>query len=258
VKPGLTFRPGNSILHRLHPLVKFAWLVGLTGLVFLVQGPVINLAAAASLAVIFPLLGISFSSLRGFRLLVSTAVLIGLLQVIFSGGGSQLLAVGPVRVTDQGLTRGVYLASRFLTVVLASYLFVITTDPGELAYALMRAGLPYRYGFTLVTALRLVPVFEGEALTVYRAQLARGVAYDRSSLLEMVKSLRGLLLPMLVSAMSKVDAMAVSMEGRCFGRYPDRTYFRVRRAGQRDWLALTALVGLVLAGMYLKFQEVGF
>jgi energy-coupling factor transport system permease protein len=250
VKPGLTYRPGSSFLHRLHPLVKFAWLVGLTGLVFLVQDPAVNLTAAMLLAAVFPLLGISFSSLRGVRLLVSTAVLIGLLQVLFTGEGTGLLTVGPVRVTDQGVLRGVYLASRFLAVVFASYIFVLTTDPGELAYALMQIGLPYRWGFTLVTALRLVPIFESEMLTVYRAQLARGAAYDRSSVVELFRSLRGLLLPMLVSAVSKVDALAVSMEGRCFGRYPDRTYYRVHRTGQADWLALSGLVGLILAGVF--------
>lgn len=250
MKPGLTYRPGSSILHRLHPLVKFAWLVGLTGLVFLVQGPAVNLTAAVLLAAVFPLLGISFSSLRGFRLLVSTAALIGLLQVFFTGEGSVLLAAGPVRVTDQGVLRGIYLASRFLSVVFASYVFVITTDPGELAYGLMQTGLPYRWGFTLVTALRLVPIFEDEILTVYRAQLARGAAYDRSTLKELLRSLRGLLLPMLVSAMGKVDVLAVSMEGRCFGRYPDRTYYRVNRTGQEDWLALIGLAGLTAAGVF--------
>ncbi len=73
--------------------------------------------------------------------------------------------------------RGSHVGARFLDVVLLSYLFVLTTEPNLLAYGLMQVGLPYRFGFALVTALRLVPVFEKEGETVYRAQLARGIAY---------------------------------------------------------------------------------
>jgi energy-coupling factor transport system permease protein len=140
-------------------------------------------------------------------------------------------------------------AGRFLSVVLLSYLFVLTTEPNELAYGLMRAGLPYRYGFALVTALRLVPVFEEEGQTVYRAQLARGVEYDVRSPRRVVVLARQFFLPLLVSALGKVDALAVSMEGRCFGRYPSRTFLREVRATWRDGIALGLLAGAAAAAV---------
>jgi len=55
---------------------------------------------------------------------------------------------------------------RFLNIIGASYLFVATTDPNRLAYALMQAGLPYRYGFMLITALRFIPLFQLELAQV--------------------------------------------------------------------------------------------
>jgi energy-coupling factor transport system permease protein len=118
----------------------------------------------------------------------------------------------------------VYVAGRFLSVVLLSYLFVLTTEPNDLAYALMRAGVPYRYGFALITALRLVPTFEQEGQIVYNAQLARGVQYDVRSPRRFLALGRQFFLPLLVSALGKVDALAVSMEGRCFGKYRKRTF----------------------------------
>ena len=122
-----------------------------------------------------------------------------------------------------------------------SYLFVLTTEPNALAYGLMQAGLPYRYGFALITALRLVPVFEQEGQTVYQAQLARGIAYDRGGPRRFVTLARQFFLPLLVSALGKVDALAVSMEGRCFGKYPRRTFLRQVRFTRRDALALGVL-----------------
>ena len=173
--------------------------------------------------------------LPGLRPLAVTALLLGVLQALFLRGGSVLLELGPVTVTQTGLEMGVYVAGRFLAVVLLSYLYVLTTEPNDLAYALMQVGLPYRYGFALITALRLVPLFEQEGQTVYNAQLARGVRYDVRSPRRLLILARQFFLPLLVSALGKVDALAVSMEGRCFGKYPTRTFLRQVRWARRDW-----------------------
>jgi energy-coupling factor transport system permease protein len=133
---------------------------------------------------------------------------------------------------------------------------VLTTEPNDLALALMRAGLPYRYGFTLITALRLVPTFEQEGQIVYNAQLARGVRYDIKSPRRFMTLVRQFLLPLLVSALGKVDSLSVSMEGRCFGKYRTRTFLRELHATWRDGLALGLLVlatGLLVAWRWVSW-----
>jgi energy-coupling factor transport system permease protein len=178
--------------------------------------------------------------------------MLAFLQLVFTHDGVVLLALGPIQFTSAGLEMGLYVASRFLSVVLTSYLFVLTTDPNDLAYALIRAGLPYRYGFTLITALRLAPVFENEAAIVYRAQLARGVRYDRANWRRLMNLARQFTLPLLVSALSKVDALAISMEGRCFGKYRRRTFLRQVRFTWRDFIILALLLCLcALTILYL-------
>jgi len=255
MKPRIIYHPGTSLLHTLHPLIKVAWLVALTGLVFVIQHPGFNLGLTILLLSFFPLLGIKLTELRGARALLVTALLIALLQILFIDSGNLVGQLGPLEITGEGISRGIYLAARFLTVILLGYLFVLTTSPNELAYALMRAGLPYRYGFTLVTALRMIPLFEHEALIVYRAQRVRGVTYQQKNLRDLLKSVNSLLLPMLVSAMSKVDALSISMEGRCYGKYPTRTYYRIRKTTRGDILAGLGLVCLITAVIVIKTME---
>ena len=190
---------------------------------------------------LFPLCGLRLGGLRGLRLLAGTALQLALLQVLFQRQGAVLFRLGPLAPTTGGLAAGAYVGGRFLAVVLCSYLFVLTTDPSDLAYALMQAGLPYRFGFALVTALRLVAVFEEEGQTVYRAQLARGVQYDVRSPRRLLVLARQFLLPLLISALGKVDGLAVSMEGRCFGKYPTRTFLKQVRFTRAD-AAFTALL----------------
>ncbi|MDD3825013.1 MAG: energy-coupling factor transporter transmembrane component T [Anaerolineae bacterium] len=242
----IAYQPGSSVLHRLHPLVKLLWLLVGTVAVFGVGSPWPVLAAVCLLLAAFPLARLRLAGLRGTRLLASTALLLGFLQVLFVREGGVLLQVGPLTVWRGGAEAGAYVAGRFISVVLLSYLFVLTTEPNDLAYALMRAGLPYRYGFALITALRLVPVFEQEGQIVYNAQLARGVQYDVRSPRRFVVLARQFFLPLLVSALGKVDSLAVSMEGRCFGQHPTRTFLREVRAGWVDALALGVLMALVV------------
>ncbi|MBN2391165.1 MAG: energy-coupling factor transporter transmembrane protein EcfT [Anaerolineae bacterium] len=244
----VTYQPGVSILHRIHPLVKLAWLAGSTVALFVIQQPAGVLGLLALAAIAFPLNDLKIHKVRGLRFFAFTALLLFLTQLLFAGTDSLLLQLGPLHITEAGITKGIYVAGRLLSVVLLSYLFVLTTEPNDLGYALMRAGLPYRYGFMLITALRLVPLFEQEAQTVYQAQLARGIAYDRGGLKRFFTLARQFFLPLLVSAMSKVDALAVSMEGRCFGKYPRRTFLREVAFTQRDGVALGVLL-VAMAGV---------
>ncbi len=246
----ITYQAGGSLFHRLHPLVKLLWLLVGTAGVFLVQSPWPVVAVVCLLLLAFRLAGLRLAGLRGTRLLATTALLLGLLQVLFVHEGAVLFQAGPLTVYRGGVEAGAYVAARFLSVVLLSYLFVLTTEPNDLAYALMRAGLPYRYGFALITALRLVPVFEQEGQIVYSAQLARGVQYDVHSPRRFLALARQFFLPLLVSALGKVDSLAVSMEGRCFGKHSTRTFVRSVRAGWLDAAALAVLAVLLALLVY--------
>jgi len=247
MKPRIAYHPGRSLLHRVHPLVKGAWLIAGTVLLFVLRSPWWVWGIVVALLAAFPLARLPLLRLRGLRPLAFTALLIGLLQALFRRAGTVLVELGPIAVTREGLEMGLYVAGRFIGVVLSSYLYVLTTEPNELAYALMQAGLPYRFGFALITALRMVPMFEREAQIVYEAQLARGVRYNR----RLLRLARQFFFPLLVSALGKADTLAVSMEGRCFGRYPTRTFLRQTHFARRDGVALALLVAGALVALGL-------
>jgi energy-coupling factor transporter transmembrane protein EcfT len=61
----ITYQPGHSIFHRLHPLVKMAWLLFGTVLVFVVRSPWVVVAVVALLTLAFPLAGLRLGHVRG-------------------------------------------------------------------------------------------------------------------------------------------------------------------------------------------------
>ena len=253
-RPRIVYVSGDSRVHRLYPLVKLGWLLWGSLAVFVVRSPWWALAMLASALWVAGLAGVNpRRDIRGLRWMLGMAGLLLVLQGLFVKQGTvlfRLVPFGPgyLAVTDTGLYTGLYVGARFLAVILLSCLFVLTTDPGLLAHASMRAGLPYRYGFALITALRLAPIFEVEGNTVYQAQLARGVRYDVRHPARIWTMVRQLLLPLLISALSKVDALAVSMEGRCFGKYATRTYREEVDFTRSDAYALV-LLALAFAGL---------
>lgn len=241
----MKFQPGQSIVHRLHPVVKLAWLLWVTVAVFVFDSVALPLGAVGCTVVLLGLAGVAPWRIPGVRiwLTLGAAILVTHAAVVREGDP----LVGPL--TDAGLIAGLRAMGRLLAVIFMSALFVATTEPFSLACALMSIGLPYRWGFALVTALRLAPIFRLEAHHVYRAQLVRGVAYDAVSPRRWWLILRHLCLPLLVSALRTAHSLSLSMEGRAFGLYPKRTYTREVVVSGCDIAAGALLVVSVLVAV---------
>ncbi|NYT11212.1 MAG: energy-coupling factor transporter transmembrane protein EcfT [Methanomassiliicoccales archaeon] len=248
--PEMAFRKEDSIIHRLHPITKLVFLVCFCILVLVLANLFFSLLF---LVIILLLIKLAKIPLRVFarraRFIIMFTIVLFLLQVIFVDNGRILFwlipelapGVGPfVPVTTLGVERGVVIACRFLCIIASSFLFVATTHPNDFAYALMQIGLPYRYGFTLITTLRFLPLFGSEFNVVRRAQIARGMdtAVRPRTLMRTIKLT---FLPLLVSGMSKVDALSISMEGRGFGLHKKRTFVRTLKFTGTD-TAITMII----------------
>ncbi|HEY3274967.1 MAG TPA: energy-coupling factor transporter transmembrane component T [Methanocella sp.] len=241
------YERGTTVLHALNPLTKLIVLVLFSVGIFLIASVPIELLVFISLAAVILLVrSKALTSLLTSRFLLSFAVLLFIVQVIFNAGGTIYFTIPlmlfDINVTTHGVLVGLVLALRFACIILASAIFVYTTDPGELAYSLIRAGIPYRYGFMLVTAVRFIPVFEAEAGTVRCAQQARGLDIEGQGLRALINSARYTMMPLVVSALSKVDVLVISMEGRAFGVKPGRTFIRDSRYTGWDVVVITLSV----------------
>ena len=239
---------GQSLIHHLHPLVKLGWLVWVTVAVFAFDAVALPLIVAATAATLLWVSGVAPWRVPGIRLCITVGTTILVIHILVSSQGDRL--IGPV--TTGGLVLGLRAAGRLLSVILVSSLFVMTTEPVSLACAMMRFGLPYRWGFALVTALRLAPVFRLEAHHVYQAQLVRGVAYDAVGPRRWWLLLRHLCFPLLVSAMRTAHSLSLSMEGRAFGLCKERTYLREVPTSRYDVLLGVLLAASIVLGVWWR------
>lgn len=260
-----TYYEGNTVLHRMNPLAKLWAILSICTVIFLFNTLALVLSSLAAVMALAWLSGAGRAiNFLWSRFALALALWLIVINALFTTQG-KVVATVPfyffhVPITDIGLVEGVVYVSRIMAIFLISGLFVVSTQPAALVYALMRRGLPYRYGFLLVLMLRFIPVFERERKLVSDAQRMRGLEIDKRGLRKLYRSLRYTLVPLIVSALSKTDSLVMSMEGRAFGYKPARTFTFEDRFGAAD-RALTAVSWivfvLVLVGRFLGVRWLG-
>jgi energy-coupling factor transport system permease protein len=164
----------------------------------------------------------------------------------------QLNNFGPfLPITDYGIERGLSIALRFLLIVLSSMLFVAVTDPTLLAHSLTKLKISYRYSFALVIALRFLPLFDSENQVVRLAQKSRGIQPEVGGLRKILRTIQYTFFPLLVSSLSRVESLAISMDGRGFGYSENRKYFRKSQWRISDTLLLVLGLGYIVLCLML-------
>lgn len=235
MKDRLGYVRRDSWIHRLNPTLKFALLIFVFVSIILYPSWKFSAFLLLFTLISFKIAGVSLKLTRRrtqFVIIFSLAIIF--FQVLTTPNGivlgfiiPQVNGWGPfIPITSYGLERGLTIAIRFLLLVLSSMLFVSVTDPNLLSHSLTRLGVPYRYAFALVIALRFLPLFDSENELVQKAQQSRGIYPTIRGPRKILRTIQYTFFPLLVSALSRVDALSMSMDGRGFGYQKERTYYR--------------------------------
>ena len=215
----IDYMPGDTLLHRLNPVVKLGLAAAIIIGIFLSDTYVALLGFLA--------LTLALGAYAGVvdRLFSLLALIMLVLQLAFMRDGNVVWGF----VTDTGLITGSKACLRLLGVALPLILMLMVTKLNDLANACVEVlHVPYRYAFTFTTALRFVPVFGQEMNAIMEAQTARGVEYDTKNPIKKLKLMLPLCVPLLISSVGKTDATALAAEQRGF-------YLRTRASSYKRY-----------------------
>ncbi len=221
-----------------NPVVKLMALVMGAVMVFLVDSVWLLLCFVLILLVFKVMYDIKG---RFGRSILALVVAIFLAQVIFVPEGAVLLDVRLFDITKGAVENGFLISGRFFSLISMSWIFVGTTSPRDLSSGLANVGVPYRFSFLLILAMRFAPIFQFELSNVQQAQRIRGLKVGKD-LKGLIRSVRYTTMPLLYSAMSKVNTLASSMEGRAFGMYRKKTFLHPVRFTKWDALLTMSLI----------------
>ncbi|MCR2802023.1 energy-coupling factor transporter transmembrane component T [Microbacterium sp. zg-Y818] len=222
--------PAGRFLYGLNPLAKFAApLPAMAALVFArdLTTPLVFLVLAYLVVIV--------GSRWTWRLaaVLVAAVPLGVLLVGFGmsvwvdaarvDGTAPVLQVGGWTLYSGALQIGMATALRLGAIVALALMAGLTTTGPDLVRALVQQlRVPYRVGYTALAAFRFVPRFRYELDVIRQAHRVRGSYGGRGPFAAVARG-GGYLVPLLAGAIRHAERVALAMDSRAFGAYPDRT-----------------------------------
>ena len=159
---------------------------------------------------------------------------------------------GPYIVTAEQLFYHLNVALKYTSTLPIVLLFVSTTDPSEFAASLNRIGVSYRISYAVALALRYIPDVQREYLEISQAQQARGVEMTaKAKLVDRLKSISAILIPLILSSMERIDTVSNAMELRGFGKQERRSWSSGRDFSVGDFAAMGVCAGLLVLALAL-------
>ena len=256
--------PGNSPVHRLDPRTKLLMLV-----IYIVA--LFSAKSWLSYGVCFGFLSFCIwlstvplkSIVKGMKPLIMILVFTGVLNIFFTTGeGEPLVDFWIITIYLEGLVRALFMVIRILLLITCTFLLTYTTSPisltdglESLLNPLKRLRLPvHELSMMMCIALRFIPTLIEETDKIMSAQKARGADFESGKLMDRVKALIPILVPLFISAFRRADELATAMECRCYQGGDGRTKMKLLRYTLWDFYAYGCGAGLVV----LVFVLAGF
>lgn len=153
-------------------------------------------------------------------------------------------------VTAEQLFYMLNISLKYFVALPVAILFISATNPSEFAASLSSIGVSYRIGYSVSIALRYIPDIQRDYHNISQAQQARGVELGKKEKLSArLKNSVNILLPLILSSLSRIETISNAMELRGFGKRKKRTWYVQRPFRRNDWITLAlgaALLGVTL------------
>ena len=253
--------PGNSFIHRLDPRTKLIMLVVYIVALFLAVSWVSYALMLVFLVAIIAISKIPVKSIvRGMKPLVMILVFTGVLNIFFTTGENVAVSFWRITIYWEGLERALFMVVRILMLITGTFLLTYTTSPIALTDGLESLLNPlkilrlpvHELSMMMCIALRFIPTLIEETDKIMCAQKARGADFESGSLMQRVKALVPILVPLFISAFRRADELATAMECRCYQGGDGRTKMKLLRYKLGDFKAFAGGVLLVAAVVVLR------
>ena len=242
--------PAKSPMHRTDPRMKICLTVFAIVLIFVAR----NFLSLA-VSVLFIGVGMACSKiplklyLKSLKPILFIIVFTAVLN-IFYGSGDPLVQLGWLKITLSGILNSVFVSIRIVTLILASSVLTFTTSPTQLTDAIERLLRPlaklhvpvHEFAMMMTIALRFVPTLLEETDKIMSAQKARGADMESGGIVQRIKALVPVLIPLFVSAFRRAYDLATAMESRCYHGGEGRIKMKILKFAHTDWVVLVFAV----------------
>ena len=253
------FYQTESLIHKLDPRVKLwgtsCYIISL----FLFTNFAGYLVAALFLALVIRLSNVPFrfrvKGMKGILFLL----LITLGFNLFLTPGTPVISIWKLSITKEGIYVAVTMAVRLSLLIIGSSVMTLTTTPNNLTDGIEKMLKPlklfkvpvHELAMMMSIALRFIPILLEETDKIMKAQIARGADFESGNLFKRAKAMVPLLVPLVISAFSRANDLAMAMEARCYRGGEGRTKMKPLIYHRRDYLAYVVLVLYLVGSVFV-------
>lgn len=232
----------DSPIHRLDPRVKIvATLLYIISL-FLFDNLIGYLVAGVFFGIMVVVSKVPFSYVvRGLRPILFIVIFTAVLKLFWTPG-NVFFSWGMINMTWEGLYKTVFISLRLIFLLLGSSLMTLTTTPNQLTDGLERLLSPlkilhvpvHELAMMMSIALRFIPILIEETDKIMKAQAARGADFETGNVLQRLKNMLPIFVPLFVSAIHRAGDLALAMDARCYHGGKGRTKMHPLKYGLTD------------------------
>ena len=261
------YLPLTSIIHNMDPRAKIGAMLLMMVAIFIPAGYTgyIIIGIAVVLTALLAKLKLSFlwRAMKPMLFMLSFLLIINLLVV---RSGDVLITIGSWNIYTDALTQTLYIVIRLALMIMITTILTATTKPLELTLGIEDLLKPFKVigvpahdiAMMISIALRFIPTLIEETQRILKAQASRGVDMENGKLMEKVKAILSLIVPLFVSAFQRAEELAYAMEARGYIPSRPRTRYKQLKMHGKD-VALLLLSVLILVGMIvLSMTDLGF
>ena len=147
---------------------------------------------------------------------------------------------GSIPLTQGAFEIGLILTFRFIVLIFAFQLFLISTQPRDLVHTLEKMKMPIDYILMLIIALRFIPTLQVEGTRIHEAQLARGYN-PGTGFIGKIRSVAPIVVPLVSNALLRSNVLGLTIDMRGY-RTGKRTHVRESTLQRRDYGMLFVIV----------------
>ena len=251
------FFPGTSVIHKADPRVKIVLVTAYIIFLF-VTGNFVSLVFMVAVV----LLGVIMTGIpvkmyfRGLKPVVMILIFTSVLN-IFYGKGEAIWQWQFLKITWNGISNAAFVSIRIIALILISCILTYTTSPTDLTDALERLMKPlkvfhikvHEIAMMMTIALRFIPTLLEETEKITNAQKSRGADMESGNIVQRLKAMIPVLVPLFVSSFNRAYELAVAMECRCYRGGDGRTRMKVLKTGARD-------AGLIIFSVFVLLFKI--
>ncbi len=225
--------PGTSLLHKLDPRMKIFLILTYIVIIFVAKSPLAFALVLLSAFVLVWISQIPFKLImKGLKPVIFIMVFTAAINIFWTSGDHLIWEWKFIHIYWEGIQYAIFMVVRVLALIIgSSVLLTYTTSPIALTDGLERVLAPlkvlhvpvHEFSMMMTIALRFIPTLIEETDKIISAQKARGADFSTGSIINRIKALIPIMVPLFVSAFHRADELAVAMECRCYRGGDGRT-----------------------------------